>query len=337
LHQDVDFMSGTRVYVVFVVIVALHYATVCAVSQIPPPRNRPGRAPASHGNPKHEITQKKAQDNSAAYAFTTAVNAFQTVQQEQLSLAASNNPSARVLVYRICCGEMGNRFLVRPSHESCIFSCRMCICLYDCALGDLNTWLQGFVSSFLLAMLSNRCSFWAVENLYAFSSQPLAGLSWSIGLPPLRRLTIRVSSSAIVLLLQLKRSFLTALAVANFLRPPPGFGNWFWNHFLAQSPHVNISHKKLGACHLLLLSFSVPMLRLLAGFHNGGPEHFGHLLCDDWARSFSDTSILFVESNQYFAAALRHNPHHVGTCPNSNFVLSFLFACRHFEFLVSSD
>jgi hypothetical protein len=42
------------------------------------------------------------------------------------------------------------------------------------------------------------------------------------------------------------------------------------------------------------------------------------MLCDDWARSFSDTSILFIESNQYFAAALRHNPHHVGVSPGSS-------------------
>jgi hypothetical protein len=48
------------------------------------------------------------------------------------------------------------------------------------------------------------------------------------------------------------------------------------------------------------------------GFHNGGPEHFGHMLCDDWGQSFADTSILFIESNQYFAAALRQNLHHVG-------------------------
>jgi hypothetical protein len=61
-----------------------------------------------------------------------------------------------------------------------------------------------------------------------------------------------------------------------------------------------------------------------AGFHNGGPEHFGHMLCDDWTKAFSETNILFVESNQYFAAALRQNLHHVG---------AFFGICLTFSYL----
>jgi hypothetical protein len=144
---------------------------------------------------------------------------------------------------------------------------------------------------------------------------------------------IPVSHFFYIILLKIfvNRSFLIARAVANFLQPPPGFGDWFWNHFLDQSKRLSISHKKLGTLLPMVLCFySLQLLnRAPTGFHNGGPEHFGHLLCDDWARSFSNTSILFVESNQYFAAALRHNQHHVCTIPAVATRANFLYISTH--------
>jgi hypothetical protein len=105
-----------RCCVAFAILVVLQASTISNASQIPPPRNRPGRTRAPDGNPNHESPDKMSQNNGPLppeSQFMNAVHAFKNVQQEQLSLAASNNPSARILVYRICCGEMGNRFLVK--------------------------------------------------------------------------------------------------------------------------------------------------------------------------------------------------------------------------------
>jgi hypothetical protein len=91
-------------------------AIVCHASQIPPPRNRPGRTSASSSNRANEraaaTDEATGLSGNPSSSFLSAVSAFRIIQKEQLLLAAANNASARVLVYRICCGEMGNRFLV---------------------------------------------------------------------------------------------------------------------------------------------------------------------------------------------------------------------------------
>jgi hypothetical protein len=107
-------IRGPCLCVLLAVLLTLQ-AVVCHASQIPPPRNRPGRTSASnstHAPEKSTVRDDKAELSDSSSRFLSAVAAFQIIQKEQLSLAAANNASARILVYRICCGEMGNRFLV---------------------------------------------------------------------------------------------------------------------------------------------------------------------------------------------------------------------------------
>jgi hypothetical protein len=76
----------------------------------------------------------------------------------------------------------------------------------------------------------------------------VAGRSWLIGLLLLQRLMIPVSISCPSLALMHNALLLIPSAVASFLLPPLGFDDWHWNHFLAKSPRLNLSHKKLGLC-----------------------------------------------------------------------------------------
>jgi hypothetical protein len=126
---------GVRVFIA--ILFVLQAATICNAAQIPPPRNRPGRAPTPDRKPIYEASDKISRNIGPLPAdsqFAIAVNSFRNVQQEQLSLAAANDPSARILVYRICCGEMGNRFLVRTALVTLLFLCCICVGAHICIL-----------------------------------------------------------------------------------------------------------------------------------------------------------------------------------------------------------
>ena len=58
------------------------------------------------------------------------------------------------------------------------------------------------------------------------------------------------------------------------------------------------------------------LIQMFTEMHHDAREHLERVVCDDWAQTeLSDTSIIFIKSNQYFAAALRHNPFFVRSCP----------------------
>ena len=113
-------LSGNYSCLFLIALLTLQAAILCHASQIPPPRNRPGR---TQGRSSRSALNSNDRDSDRQHIdvasldapesrFSSAVAGFQAIQKQQLALAASNNASARVLVYRICCGEMGNRFLV---------------------------------------------------------------------------------------------------------------------------------------------------------------------------------------------------------------------------------
>jgi hypothetical protein len=90
-------------------------ALKCQASRSPPQSSSAAAASSVATAGDDGLRHKSCAASPSLHAprFLSAFSSFQTLQKEQLLLAAANNASARVLVYRICCGEMGNRFLVR--------------------------------------------------------------------------------------------------------------------------------------------------------------------------------------------------------------------------------
>jgi hypothetical protein len=120
---------------------------------------------------------------------------------------------------------------------------------------DFKHHVQGFVSSFVLAVLSNRCNSQGRGRRFARSSVCRAFLVDWPAAPPASHDSRKLSASAMHAFIHFP--LMMPSAVASFLLPPPGFDTWHWNKFLAESPRLNISHKKLGAyCIQCLLVIS---------------------------------------------------------------------------------